>query len=416
MSVFAKFSRRQIGLFSLFLALVLIVGAAVWWVLLRPASTVITAYFERSVAIYPGSDVKILGVEVGKVDSVTPQGTQVKVVMSVDGGIDIPAQVKAVQITPSVVPDRFIQLTPAYSGGPKMGETATIPLDRTATPVEVDQLYKSVSDISKALGPDGVNKDGALSNLVNTAAANLNGNGETLAETITKLSAAARTLSDSRGDIFSTVRNLQTFVSALAANDQQVRQFNDQMAQFSGFLDGERQDLAQAVQQLSYALGDVARFVGDNKQKLESNVNGLASVTGTIAKNKAQLAESLEDLPLAIANLINAYDPDSATLQMRVNIPELQNPLGALCKMLDLGKLMPGDPQFDALSRQMAPLIDNCSTIANQITAGIKTPTLNLPFGIMSGDNQQRNPVPGTVPGTPSPRLQPGFGTQGGGR
>lgn len=415
MSVFAKFSRRSIGLLSLFLALVLIVGAAVWWVLLRPTSTVITAYFERSVAIYPGSDVKILGVEVGKVDSVTPQGTQVKVVMSVDGDIDIPAQVKAVQITPSVVPDRFIQLTPAYNGGPKMAKTATIPLEDTATPVEVDQLYQSVSDISKALGPDGVNKDGALSNLVNTAAANLNGNGETLAETITKLSAAARTLSDSRGDIFSTVRNLQTFVSALAANDQQVRQFNSQMAQFSGFLDGERQDLGQAVQQLSYALGDVARFVADNKEKLESNVNGLASVTGTIAKNKAQLAESLEDLPLAIANLINAYDPDSGTLQMRVNIPELQNPAD-FCKMLNFGKMMPGDPQFDALSRQMAPLVDNCATIANQLVAGVKTPTLNLPFGIMSGDNQQRYPVPGTVPGTPSPRLQPGFGTQGGGR
>jgi hypothetical protein len=53
----------------------------------------------------------------------------------------------------------------------------------------------------------------------------------------------------------------------------------------------------------------------------------------------------------------------------------------------------------------MRPVIENCNVIMDQVTAGVKTPTLNLPFGILSGDNLQRPSQPGTVPGTVSPRL-----------
>ncbi|SLJ83114.1 Uncharacterised protein [Mycobacteroides abscessus subsp. abscessus] len=55
----------------------------------------------------------------------------------------------------------------------------------------------------------------------------------------------------------------------------------------------------------------------------------------------------------------------------------------------------------------MRPVLDHCKEITDQITAGVQTPTLILPFGILSGENQQRAPVPGTVPGTPSDQLPP---------
>ena len=383
---------------------VAVIGAG-WWLFQNAGTTKITAYFDTSVGIYEGSDVRILGVQVGTVDSVVPQGTQVQVTMTVDRGVDIPADAKAAQVTPSVVSDRYIQLTPAYTGGDKMGRDATIPRERTATPVEVDQLYASVTELSKALGPDGANKDGALSSLVDTAAANLDGNGDALGDTFTQLSAAARTLSDSRADIFDTIENLQVFVSALAANDAQVRQFNDQLADLSGFLAGEKDNLGLALNQLSFALGDVARFVENNRELLGRNLDGLTTVTQTVADRRDSLAEALVTIPLAVSNLVNSHDAESGTLQMRIDLPDLQDPFGLGCKLIDVAKLLPGDPRFEALGRQMRPLIDNCKTVTDQLTAGVRTPTLNLPLGILSGDNLQRGTVPGTVPGTPSPRL-----------
>ncbi len=121
----------------------------------RAGTTKITAYFDKSVGIYEGSDVRVLGVKVGSVDGVEPQGDQVKVDMRVDRGVDIPADAKAAQVTPSVVSDRYIQLAPAYTGGEKMASGAVISRDRTATPVEVDQLYASIEELSTALGRTG---------------------------------------------------------------------------------------------------------------------------------------------------------------------------------------------------------------------------------------------------------------------
>lgn len=405
MAVMKKLSGTAWSLIALGLALVLIIGAAAWFVLAKPKATTITAYFDRAVGIYVGSEVRVLGVQVGKVTEVTPHGQDVEVVLKVDGDVDLPADVQALQITPSVVPDRFIQLTPAYDGGPKLDKTATLEKARTRTPVEIDQLYESLTEVSQALGPDGLNADGTVTNLVNTAAANLDGNGRALNATLAELSAAARTLSDSRGDIFDTVKNLQVFANTLAVHDADVRQFNTQMQQFTAFLDDERSNMAGSIQSLSVALGDIARFVGDNKGLLESNIAGLETVTGTIANRNVELKEALALLPLAIANLINAYDASTGLLHMRLNFPDLQDPIGAGCELLNMGKMGPGIPEFEALKRQMAPLIDNCHEIANQITSGVKTPMLNLPFGILSGDNLQRDPMPGAVPGDISPRF-----------
>lgn len=421
----SRFRRRYLVLTALVVVAGLLIVGVLWWVFTRAGTTTITAYFDSSVGIYEGSDVRVLGVEVGTVTSVVPQGDQVEVRMRVNRGVDIPADAKAAQINPSVVADRYIQLAPAYTGGATMASGATIPRARTATPVEVDELYASIDQLSRALGPAGANRNGALSDVVATAAANLDGNGAALGGTITELSRAARTLNDNRGDLFETIRNLQVFVGALAANDEQVHRFNAQLADLTGFLAGEREDLGAALNQLSFALGDVATFVRDNRALLVSNAEGLVQVTQTLADNRQALADSLTTLPLALSNVVNAYDAESGTLASRVDLPDTQDPFGTVCKLLDLGKLVPGDPRFEALGRQVRPVVEHCAAIAAQITAGIKTPTLILPFGILSGDNIQRAPVPGTVPGTPSPRLSeaavPGPGelpptTPGGGR
>ncbi|WP_405486241.1 MCE family protein [Nocardia sp. NBC_00511] len=385
---------------------VLLAGGA-WWGFQKLNTTTITAYFDKSIGIYKGSDVRILGVPVGHVDSVDPQGDVVKVVMSVDRRFDIPADAKAAQITPSVVSDRYIQLAPAYKGGPKMGRDATIPKERTATPVEVDRLYKSITELSDALGPNGANKDGALNQLVRTSADNLSGNGEALGNSFTQLSKAAHALSDSRTDIFDTVKNLQVFVKTLADNDDQVRVFNSQLGSLAGFLSDERQTLGDALNLLSVALGDVARFIDNNRDLVQSNAQALTKLTQTLADQRDDLAKALPLIPTALSNLINVHNGETGTLDMRPNFTDLQNPFGTICKLLDLGQLRPGDPKFEAISRQLAPILNNCKTITDQLAAGVKTPSLVLPFGILSGDNEQRNTVPGSVPGTPSDQQAP---------
>ena len=181
------------------------------------------------------------------------------------------------------------------------------------------------------------------------------GNGAKLGETIEQLSKASKTLAGSSGDIVSTIKNLDVFVGALRENDAQVRQFNTQMASFSGYMVSERDQLGQALNKLSYALGDVATFLDDNEAKIGKTVRDLQPTTKALLDEKDNLKEVLTLLPLTISNLINAYNAESGTLDMRLTIPELQDPLTAGCSVLDLGKLMPGDPAAKAVERVHAP-------------------------------------------------------------
>ncbi len=50
----------------------------------RLGQKTLTAYFPRAISLYEGSDVRVLGVAVGTIESVVPEGTRVKVVMRYD--------------------------------------------------------------------------------------------------------------------------------------------------------------------------------------------------------------------------------------------------------------------------------------------------------------------------------------------
>jgi phospholipid/cholesterol/gamma-HCH transport system substrate-binding protein len=338
----AEFLRRLVTVprTVLVVLLALLVGVTAWT--FRPATPMrhVTAYFDRTVALYPGSEVKILGVSVGSVDSIDPEGDRVKVEMSYESRYDVPADVKAVIISPAIVGDRYVQLTPAYVAGPTLSDDAVLGLDRTAAPVELDTIYKSLDELSVALGPNGANRKGALDDLLAVAAKDLDGNGATLHQTLHDVGLLTGTLSDNKDELFSTVDQLDRFVGMLARNDTSIRGFNSDLAKVSGVLADERHDLARALDNLGVALGSVSDFVDDNGRLLTKNVKGLTRVTRTLAKQRDALDQALRVAPLALNNLYLAYNPTTGTLDQRTNIGENVNQLRndpslVLCAMVE---------------------------------------------------------------------------------
>ncbi|NUT51525.1 MAG: MCE family protein [Saccharothrix sp.] len=315
-------SRRLVITLAQGVALVLVATAAVWWIFLRPAPTRVAAYFTAAVGVYEGSDVRVLGVRVGRVVGVRPDGASVRVDLELDHGVDVPADARAVVVSPNVVADRYVQLTPVYTGGDKMAPGAVITPARTAGTVELDELYTSLDRLLTALGPDGANREGALSDLLSTGAANLDGAGGALRDSIRQLADAAKTLAGSKDELFGTVDHLQSFTSVLAANDEQVGRLADQLADVSGFFAAERDDLGAALGELATALERVRDFVHDNRERVRSGVDDLAQLTGALVRQQESLTEMLEVAPVALHNVVNAYDPATGTLTARANLDE----------------------------------------------------------------------------------------------
>jgi len=313
------------------LAVLAVAVVALWP---QPKRVHATAYFPRAVSVYPGSDVRILGIKVGEVDQVVPAGRAIRVTFWWDAENKVPATAKAVIAAPSIVADRYVQLTPAYSGGDVMADGAQIPLDRTAVPLELDQIYQSLNDLSVALGPKGANDRGALSRLLDVSAKNLDGQGGKLNQTITDVSTLTQTLAGNSQGLFQTIRQLQTFVSALAANDQLVRQFNANFAATSQTLAGERKDLGQALSALAVALGEVSSFVKDNRALVHTTVQSATAISQILVNEKDAIAEVQDDAALGLGNLARVYNPQFATLDTRMNLAQGDDPANFICSLL----------------------------------------------------------------------------------
>ena len=344
---------RHISVAVAIAVVVAVVAVTVVWRVDRPQRWLV-AHFVSAVGIQRGSDVRILGVRIGEVSAVMPDVAAVRIELRYDATYDLPADVAAIIVSPSIVSDRYVQLTPAYSGGPTLADGTELGVSRTAVPLEVDDVYRSLDELNRALGPTGANANGALAELVATARKNLEGNGDQLGDTLSGLSQALSTVAQGRADLFATVSNLADFTTALARSDEQVRSFNQQLAAVGEQLAAERDDLAAALRSLGTALADVKAFVRDNEQALVSNVAALADVTGILVRQQQALMTVLDVAPLALSNLNLAYNDRSGTLDTRDNALGPYDPASYVCSLMV--NLVPAQ-QIPAACMELARLL-----------------------------------------------------------
>ncbi|MCP2253390.1 virulence factor Mce family protein [Prauserella aidingensis] len=369
----------------------LLLTGGVWWLLREEAGIRLTAHFDRAVGLYAGSTVRVLGIEVGEITRVQPQGERVAVSMRVDSGVRVPRDADAVVVAPSLVSDRYVQLTPVYDGGPVLSSGTVIARERTATPMEIDDLYASLDELATALGPDGANSDGALSRVLDTTAANLEGNGRNLNTTVTKLSELATTLDGSSEDLFGTVRNLQKFTELLATSDAQLNRFYQRLAEVSGFLSEDSDDVGKALSSLGGALGKVKGFVGENRTALSDNIGKLEGITQVLVDQRAAVAEIADVAPLGLSNFINSYDAASGSIAIRYNFNEVTNPLmTTACKLTKSLADHRLPASLDKLCEILGPVVDGKADLpsVSQLLASIQSgelPPLPLPSIIAPG-------------------------------
>jgi ABC-type transporter Mla subunit MlaD len=237
-----------------------------------------------------------------------------------------------------------VQLTPAYTGGERLPDNAKLGIDRTATPLELDEIFGSLNDLNIALGPDGANKAdvggvGPLTRLLDSTARNFGGQGVQFNKTLKNLGAFTKTLSDNKDELFGTLSQVEDFTKTLAQNDGTVRKFNDSLASGANLLAGERQELAAVLKNLSIAMTQVRSFVKENRQSLTSNISGLNRISKTLVKRRDALDQTLKYAPAALNNLYLAGNVRQGTLDTRDNVNQLftqleQSPAAVLCSFI----------------------------------------------------------------------------------
>jgi phospholipid/cholesterol/gamma-HCH transport system substrate-binding protein len=376
-----------------------------------------TAYFASTTGLYPGDEVRILGVPVGAIDAITPEGAQVRVDLHYDADQDVPADAKAAIVAPSLVSSRFVQLAPRYTGGPVLADGAVIPLDRTATPVEWDQIKDQLMRLSQGLGPMPADDDGSLARVLSVGAATLDGQGAGLNATLKDLADASSALADGGDDLFATVDDLQLFTTALASSDEQIEEFGTRLAAVSGILAQNRGQLGEALKDLQLTVVTVQQFVAENRGRLGTTIDRLAGVTGILAAQQDDLAGVLHAAPTPLVDLYNAYLPSTASLHGQAAVTNLANPGLFVCSAIAAAGNL--DPQ-DAAKRcsdALGPLLGLLTvdyppgTIAPVRQPGSDQPLPSSPRAAQPPAASSDVAPPATGPGGLSELLTPGGGS-----
>jgi phospholipid/cholesterol/gamma-HCH transport system substrate-binding protein len=313
------------------IALVAVLVGGVYVLSSKADNRSIVGYFTGAVGLYPGDQVRILGVPVGQIDTIEPRPSDVKITMSVSKDVKIPKDAKAIVISPNLVSARFIQLTPAYTGGAVLPDGGSIGLGRTGVPVEWDEVKQSLTQLAVQLGPTTGSMQGPLGAAINQAADTFDGKGESFHNALRELSQAAGRLGDSRSDIFGTVKNLQVLVDALSASNEQIVQFAGNVASVSQVLADSSRHLDNTLGTLNTALSDIRGFLHENNSTIIDTVNDLNDFAKTLSDQSDNIEQVLHVAGPGIANFYNIYDPAQGTLNGLLSIPEFANPVQFIC-------------------------------------------------------------------------------------
>jgi len=304
----------------------------------------ITATFDNANGLYPGNVVAVLGMKVGEVVGVVPHGSGVDVELRVDSAVALPADVRAVTVSDSVLTDRHVELTPVYREGPRLPAGAVLGADRTATPIEFDSMLAMVEKLGTALGGDGAG-NGPVADLLDLGTAAAVGNGDQMRAALGELARAMRMSTDgtaTRDALTTVITNLETLTGLAADNDRTLREFGSGIGQLSDLLADQNLGSGDTGAVVNRILDTVTELLRRNQQTLAGLADGSNTTFTTLADYNNNVAEFLDVFPLVTSNTYNAIDQNVGALRATVDLNRLLldgQMVKEVCNLLNLTNL-----------------------------------------------------------------------------
>lgn len=240
----------------------------------------IRAELPRSFNLFPGSPVKVLGVDVGRITDIeVPDGARnVEVIMRIDGAVDLPADTAATVVPASLLGERYVQLGP-YTDGPRLEDGALIPLDRTQVPFEFDEVLTGLEEFVGGLeGPE-------VARVVANLAETLDDQGAQLGRTIDSASEAIGVLRDNDEELVALASRLADLNETLSSRDAELARLLQDFDTVAASLVGDRTDIDQALTGLVRVTAELDGLLEVNREQLEDDIEVLTRVGRTVERN-----------------------------------------------------------------------------------------------------------------------------------
>lgn len=316
---------------------------------------VVTADFVDTTGLYVGNQVTYLGVPIGSVVAVDPRGASMRVVMHLRPGTQVPADAGAEILQSSLVTDRYVELGPAYTGGPTLASGAHISTAHTRSPAGVDEIATAIDNLVTALNGNLRSGHGTLGSglgtLLATTARALRGNGTALRSALANGQGALQVLTSKDAALTQVSDDLRELVDVLARRDARIRTFTRQSDATLGVLAGQSGEIVATMKALDRLTALGTGFLRRNAGVLGQDLAGMDDIVAIVRKHQASLAEAFDDMPTLAQNYAQAYD--WKTQRLRVQFSFAAGPFSSLfrahtCQLF--AAALPGAASFcDAL-------------------------------------------------------------------
>jgi phospholipid/cholesterol/gamma-HCH transport system substrate-binding protein len=271
-------------------------------------------------------------------------------------------------------------------------------------PVEWDELRVQLEKLTTMLQPTAPGGVSTLGSLINTSADNLRGQGTSIRDTVIKMSQAFSALSDHSGDLFSSVKNVSTLVSALHSSSDLMAQLNTNLASVSALLANDPHEVGRALEDLNTAVGDVQTFVADNRETLGVTSDKLTSVSQALVDRLDDVKQVLHVTPGTLQGLSNMYQPAQASLGTTPVVNNFANPLEFLCGAVQAASRLGAEQSSKLCVQYLAPIVKNRQMNFPPIGLNLFVGAQARPNEITYSEDWMR---PDYLPPQPAPPPQP---------
>jgi virulence factor Mce-like protein len=283
-----------------------------------PGSYHMTVHFERAVALYPDSHVKVMGLDAGTITEVVPEGDEVRVELEIDGDVPIPADVHAAVVPLSLIGERNVVLYPPWQPGDERAEDGdVIPLERTEIPAEPDEALQAFTDLARDLDPEEVAR------LVSEGAESLDGRGDDLNRALAEAGDLAQLVAREDDSLVAIAEDMNELATTLGTREQQLGELLDSFAAATGVLADER----QGIEALAAGLGDLATegnaLVAAHEEQLPEDLAQISRTAQSVRVNVDAVAQLIRALARNSVGLIGAHDDELGVLVQRINLTPL---------------------------------------------------------------------------------------------
>jgi phospholipid/cholesterol/gamma-HCH transport system substrate-binding protein len=259
---------------------------------LSTGGTAYRARFTDVTGLLEGDDVRIAGVRVGEVSRIrVVDNTLAEVAFTVSGDIPLATSVRAKIRYRNLVGQRYLALYEGPGGAQALRPGGLIPPAQTTPALDLTVLFNGFRPLFTALSPDDVNK------LAYEIIQVLQGESGTVASLLRRTASLTNTLADRDAVIGRVITNLNLVLSTVGDRDQQLDQTIRQLQSFVSGLAADRSAIGVALTNLGDLTVATGSLLGEARPSIASDVDGLRRLAGNVNDNAGVIDRTLAGLP-----------------------------------------------------------------------------------------------------------------------